>query len=255
MTAVKKTLLQIVQDILSDMDSEPVNSLSDTLEAEQIATIVEHTFYDMVTMRLVPEHEGLIKLTPASDSLFPTHMRYPDNVTKIERVWYDKSTDLNTQATREYREIYWKDPMDFIRILDRNSGKANVVTVNDKSAATALYVKSDKHPDYYTSFDDEWIVFDSYLSTSDDTLQASKVRAYGKTYPVFDRHDGASIPDLDGELFQYLIHESKSRAFDALKGGSTPKVEQSARRAKVYVQNDKYRTERANRWSTYGRHS
>jgi hypothetical protein len=32
---MKRTLLQIVQNILSDMDSEDVNSISDSVEAEQ----------------------------------------------------------------------------------------------------------------------------------------------------------------------------------------------------------------------------
>ena len=40
---MKTTLLQIVQSILSDMDSEEVNSISDTTEAQQIASVVEDT--------------------------------------------------------------------------------------------------------------------------------------------------------------------------------------------------------------------
>jgi hypothetical protein len=36
---MKRTLLEMVQSILSDMDSEDVNSISDTNEAEQIASV------------------------------------------------------------------------------------------------------------------------------------------------------------------------------------------------------------------------
>ena len=48
---MKKTLLQIVQNILSDLDSEDVNSISDTVEAMQIARVVENTFYNIVATR------------------------------------------------------------------------------------------------------------------------------------------------------------------------------------------------------------
>ena len=41
--AIKKNLLEIVQNILSDMDSEEVNTISDTVEAMQVAQIVETT--------------------------------------------------------------------------------------------------------------------------------------------------------------------------------------------------------------------
>ena len=40
---MKSTLLQVVQSILSDMDSENVNTISDTVEAQQIASEVEDT--------------------------------------------------------------------------------------------------------------------------------------------------------------------------------------------------------------------
>ena len=43
--AIKKNLLEIVQNILSDMDSQEVNSISDSIEAMQVAQIVETTFY------------------------------------------------------------------------------------------------------------------------------------------------------------------------------------------------------------------
>ena len=66
--AVKKTLLQIVQNILSDMDSEDVNSLNDSIEAQQVASIVEDTYYNIIATRHIPEHQELIKLTALSRS-------------------------------------------------------------------------------------------------------------------------------------------------------------------------------------------
>jgi len=56
---MKKALLEIVKDILSSMDSEDVNSISDSVEALQVAKIVEETFYDIIATRNVPEHSSL----------------------------------------------------------------------------------------------------------------------------------------------------------------------------------------------------
>ncbi len=45
---MKYTLLEIVQEILSDMDSDEVNSIDDTTESEQVATIVKSTYLSMM---------------------------------------------------------------------------------------------------------------------------------------------------------------------------------------------------------------
>ncbi len=249
MPAIRKTLLDIVQDILSDMDSEPVNSLSDTLEAGQIAAIVENVFYDTVALRSVPEHEELIKLTPLSDSTKPTHFQIPENVTDITKVWYDQSDD----DTLEYGRVDWCSPEEFLHRTD--SRQNDWVAVTDIESGTQLRIGTDRHPSFYTSFDDFYIIMDSYKSTVDDTLRRSKIRAMGRTIPVFDRFDDGYVPDLDAEYFPHLISESRARAMDFFKGGVTQKAEQAARRAKTYVRNDLYRITRGNRRVNYGRRS
>ena len=45
---MKFTLLEMVQEILSDMDSDEVDSIEDTVEAEQVATIVRSTYLAMM---------------------------------------------------------------------------------------------------------------------------------------------------------------------------------------------------------------
>lgn len=240
---MKKTLIQIVQSILSDMDSEEVNSLSDSVEAQQIASIVEDTFNNLIATRDIPEHEQLLKLEAASDSDYPTHFQYGTNVKEITDVWYETSDGF-------YKEVVWCEPLDFLSRTDRIT--ENYQTVLDKHGGTKLRIKTDQNPDFYTSFDDNWIVMNSYDSSVDATLQASKVRAYGTVYPVFSQTDDF-VPDLDATMFPYLINESKSVAMSLFKGGSDPKVEQAARRQKSYLQNDMYRTARPNKRPNYGR--
>lgn len=252
MTAMKKTLLQIVQDILSDSDGEAINTLSGSLEGEQLATIVEGVFYDMIVARSIPEHEELVKLTPASDSAYPTHFMVPENVTAIKSIYYDVTEAL--VGTGEYKEIAYLDVKSFLKMSDaRDASDSNVVVTDDKNGGTKIKVTNDAFPSYWTSFDDYWIIFDSYNSSYDDTLQAHKTRVWGTKFPVFDRFDDGYVPDLDSNLFPYLISESRSRYLDWLQGGTTRKAEESARRNKVHIQNDKHNFIQPNDRNNYGR--
>ena len=244
---MKMSLLTMVQKILSDMDAEPVNSIGDSLEALQVASIIEDTYYNIVTNKNIPEFNHLIKLTALSNSDTPTHFQYPTAVDKITTVWYDVSSD----GTFEYGEVEWKNPSDFLVMVD--SVISSYTSVSDMKSGTKLRIRTDKHPQYYTSFDDVYIVMDSHLSTLDSTLQASKTRASGIKIPVFDSTDDTYIALLDDNMFPLFLNESKSVSMSILKGQSDPKVDQAARRARYNYQNDKYKTERPTVLSRYGR--
>jgi len=240
---MKTTLLQIVQSILSDMDSEEVNSISDTTEAQQIASVVEDTYYNIIAARYIPEHNSLLNLTSNSDTARPTHFQYPSNIKNIERVEYN----VGTSGSPNYKEIFFLEPAEF---LDRmNEGGLNVTSV---SGNVNLYVSTDRPPTYYTSFDDNYIVMDSYDSSVEATLSQSKTRAYGQQIPDFLQADFFE-PDLDNVLMPLLLAEAKSTCFSLFKGGPDPKVEQASRRLKSYIQNDQYKIRKSNTRNSYGR--
>jgi hypothetical protein len=252
---MSKTVLQLVQSILNDMDSEPINALGDSLEAEQVASILSDTFQDIVYTEDLPEHRELLKLTAASDSAAPTQYTYADNVIRVHRVWYDiQENTTPTDAARVYHEITWCDPMDFIDRMDSvGSSGTDYDTILENSSGTTLRIVNNQHPSYYTSFDNKTIVMNSYNSTYDTTLQASKVRAYGAVVPTIDTTDGSHVVDLSPAHTQYLLRETLSRCFETLKGGTTPKMEQNTRRVRFYLQNDRYRTVQPNNRNDYGR--
>lgn len=242
---MKRTLLEMTQSILSDMDSEGVNSISDTVEAAQIASVIEDTFFNIIAARDIPEHKQLIKLTSLSSSAKPSHFTYPANTRKLELVQYNIGT-----TTPNYKTIVYVDPMTFISRMDESS--SNVVVVTDVKGGTPLYIRNDRMPSYYTSFDDENIVIDSFDISVDSILQTSKTRAYGYIYPTFNQTDDFT-PDVDDTMLPYLLAEAKSVCFSLFKSGSDPKIEQSARRLKSFVQNDMYKTKTANKRPNYGR--
>lgn len=73
----------MVQSILSDMDSQDVNTISDSVEAQQIASVIEDVYYTILNTREIPELKRLIKLTSLSQLARPTHFTYPSEVKKL----------------------------------------------------------------------------------------------------------------------------------------------------------------------------
>lgn len=236
---MKKTLLELTQSILNDMDSESVNSISDSEEAGQIASVIRDTYFNIIAARLTPEHDRLLKLTALSDVTKPTHLTYPTNCKEIRLFEYNG------------KEVYWKDPVSFLSGMSEVV-EGNTIQVLDPISSVKLYIKNDKDPKFYTSFDNQYIICDSYDATVDNSLQESKTRCWGVLYPSFTMSD-SFVPDLDEVMFPYLLAESKSVCFSLFKSGSDPKIEQAARRLKAYVQNDRYKTLRGNARNFYGR--
>jgi hypothetical protein len=242
---MKRTLLEIVQSILNDMDSEAVNSISDTVEASQIASVVEDTYYNIIAARDIPEHKQLLSITSLSSMARPTHFEYPSNTKEIEKLFYNEGTSGDS-----WKEIRFAEPLEFLNRMDSTSSAST--TVPDVAGGTSLYIRNDRMPSYYTTFDDEHIVMDAYDSSVEGILSSAKTRAYGTVYPTFTQIDTFE-PDLDDTMLPYLLAESKSVCFSLFKSGVDQKVEQSARRLKSYVQNDMYRTKRENKRPNYGR--
>jgi hypothetical protein len=244
---MKKTLLEMTQNILSGLSSEEVNSISDTTEAMQVASILEDVYYNLVSTRVIPEHKEMIQLVAASDSVRPTHFRYPDNVTSVTALWYDVSED----DTYDYKEIYWCEPEDFLRIVDKaNSNYVNVKTVQ---GGTNLRITSNAWPTYFTSFDDDWVVLDSWKQTESSTLMSSKTRASVTKIPRFEAHNDAFIPDMDENLFPLLQAEAKVIASADLHGDLDSVADRIATRIRAGAQPRMRKIKKKKDWSTYGR--
>ena len=93
---MKYTLLQLTQDILSNMSSDEINSISDSAESLQVATIIKQKYYDIVSRGDLPEHNQLFQLNASLDPLKPTVMTVPDGVGHIEYIKYYDSNPLDS---------------------------------------------------------------------------------------------------------------------------------------------------------------
>ena len=246
----KKTLLAIVQDILSDMNDDEVNSISDTLEGLQVAQIVQSCYEELIAAKNWPHLRNLLVLNASGDSAFPTHMILPEAIKELEFIRYNKVKLGETRA--KFVEIDYLEPDAFlIYTNDRNNDSDNTDVVVDYSGVSLL-IKNDAAPQYWTSFDDEKLVFDSYDSAVDSTLQSSKTQAMAYISPTFSVSD-TFVPDLPVEAFPMLIAEAKSACFARLKQAPDAKSEQQATRQKNWMSRKAWTAAGGIKFPNYGR--
>jgi hypothetical protein len=229
---MKSTLIEIVTDILSDMDGDYVSSINDTDEAMQVAQIVKSTYQAMMSNRNWPHTARVISLVPYSDSDLPTHMTIQSEIKELISIYYDKSRSVDERI--DYRQVRYIDPDAFLRNSNaRNSTDTNCLLVTDPSGVKLL-IMSNKAPEYFTSFNDNDIVFDSYDIGVDTSLQASKMQARAYVIPPFELVDD-HVPDLPDEAFAALIEEAKSKAQFKLHQTQDIKAEQEASRQQRWL--------------------
>jgi hypothetical protein len=248
----RMSLLEIVQDILSDMNSDNVNSIDDTIEAGQVARMVRSTFMNLYNDRVWPRNAQAFRLTSMADSAKPTHMRMEDEVTEVLWIKYNIAA-LPTDPIK-YRDITYKTPEEFLDlVMARDASLDYAETVIDYNG-TPLIIYNNVAPTYYTSFDDEHLVFDSYDNTMDSVLQHSKTQAFGYVEPEFQMVD-TFVPQIPAKATPYFLSECKSVCHLKIKEVFSQKDEQNSNRQKSWLSRRKSRIADKNRtrYPNYGR--
>jgi len=246
----KKTLLEIVQDILNDLDSDEANSIDDTIESQQVAQIVRTCFEELTSNRNWPHLKKLIQMESSNSLSYPNYLVIPDSVKELVSLQYDCATIINPKI--QYRTLTYKYPDEFLAIVNtRDSTLSTILTVTDYSGSKLL-ILNNKAPDFWTSFDDEHIVCDSYDSNLEATLQKAKTQCFAVCDPVWV-HDNDAIPDLPSEAFSLLIEEAKSTAFIVLKQTANQKAEQKSARQNRWLARKAWKAKGGVRYDNYGR--
>lgn len=246
-----RNVLELVQDILTEMGSDEVNSISDTIEATSVANIMRQVYYEIVDEMSLPSTQTLQSLTGLGDTSRPNVMQIPDDASNIKFIKYD--VRLNSTDNYNYRDIVYKCPDEFIRFVN---GNPSTDTVNYQvvlwTPNVPLVIHKLKGPTYWTSFDDNYVVFDSYDSNVDSTLQSSKSIIISETRPDFFVED-TFIPALPENLENVLYIQTLNRCFADLKATLNAKGEREESRRRVRAMRNKNRhnshTDRVN----YGR--
>jgi hypothetical protein len=171
-------------------------------------------------------------------------MLIPEDMSTIE--WIKYNVKLDDDDDDVYRDIRRLTPEEFVRHVNArpstDTTNYQVVEHNGRS----LVIDKTEAPRYWTSFDDEYLVFDSYNSDIDSTLQSSKFIIHAASEPVFDVDDDDFIPDLPANLFPYLYSKVEANAFAKDKQQVNPKSEQTENRLRIRSQRNKHRQARLN---------
>lgn len=249
---MKKTLLQLVQGILNDADSDNVNSIDDTVEALQAVEIIRNTYFLMMANRDWPHTRKLIQLDSAADIDKPNYLKLPERLKRLDLFKYEKQKDGDTRKILE--KVTYMHPDEFLdHISQRNSDNANVELIEDFSGARLL-IFNNYAPQYFTSFDDEYLVTDSYDSAVDATLQQDKTQAVAYIVPMWNSEDDF-VPDLPIEAFPALEEEAKSTFFVTIKQVVNQKAEQNSVRQNRWLARKAWRAHGGVRYDNYGRKS
>jgi hypothetical protein len=247
---MKKTLLEMTQDILTEMDSDEVNHIDDTVESQSVATIIKNCYYEILGNRNWPHMKKLVQLESAGDILKPNYLKLPDRLKELSLFKYDKSKEGSLSSI--YNDVTYVDPEVFLRkVSSKSSHNTNYATVEDFSGVM-MYIPNNKAPTYWTSFDDVYIITDSYDKAQDDTLQKSHNQAIAYIVPEWE-HVDLFVPDLPVESFPLLEEESKSTAFFTLKQMANQKAEQKANRQNKWLSRKAWRAAGGAKFQNYGR--
>jgi len=210
-----KSLLTIVQSTLASMDSDAVNHIGETQESEQIAMLAKEQYLKLATYQRVPQFEVLTQLIGLSDTDRATVMKIPDGATDIADVRYRHTRSDGKSIMREVSHVPRSNFLDTQLSLETGTSNISYNVLDDN---IRVPYRTDRGPQCWTTFDDEYLVFDAIDRdvAQDVTLHndASLVLAY--IIPEFKLEDDF-VPDLPTKLITQYMDAIKEIAFYALR--------------------------------------
>jgi hypothetical protein len=239
---VRYTLLELTQRILESMGSDEVNNIADTTESLAVANIIKECYYDIIGEIQPGEVESLFHLDASGDNLKPAMMYLPTSVVDIQVLKYNVGASVTDTNFRELCFLPIDEFLDHMNGLDVNETwvASQEVTVNGQNFN--IKYRNDESPNYYTTVDDRVLLFDSYDSSYETTLTASRTYGVGTVVPTFTMSN-TYVPDLDPRHFQLLLNAAKAQAFAEIKQTSNDKAERKERRNRALAYKSKDSTD------------
>lgn len=208
----KPTLLDLTQRVAVFCNAGSVNTINDTRESLQIATIIKETFEDLIMRNEIRTSQVLLQLQSVSDVNKPTHLLMQPEVLTVDLLKYKKPDGTLI-------DLQYKPAIDFVEdSLHLNPEEEPIQTVTDFSGIL-FNVRTDKDPQYWTIFEngsEEYVVLNSLNREFEDTIEGIHVVAYGRIMPEFKLED-TFIPPLSTQQFPVLLSRSKVAAAKELK--------------------------------------
>ena len=232
-------------------DGFRISTIDDGIESQQVASIAQKVFYDLNNDVFGNSQlESLVQLEALADSTKPNYLRLPDTAADIKHdaVMYDISDDV---AEIEMKEIEYMTPLNFLDLIGTKKASTTNQVVTD-FGGYRMTIDNDAAPQYYTSFDDEYLVFDSFDSSVDSTLQSGKSGIITQLQRSFTQSD-TYIIDFPEWFHTTYLNQVMSEASAALREEPLPTISRLARLGIIRARK-KNRIGEREHTINYGRH-
>ena len=278
---MRYTNLEMVNKCLRVLREPEVSAIQNNDRGEEIFTVIEDVFHDMCLRTEIQSNNIITKpnSTDGPTATAPTRfnaegtlssggggLTTTTNLLRIDRIDYNKNESYSTFSTGngsdsspDWVTLEYKTPEEFLQIVDgyaiNNSGDVDNADEDTVDAIKTFMIRTDKHPEFYTTFDNKFYYMDSYLNTivgETTYLNSERVRLIGLASPAYTRSDSGYFP-INLNQQQTLLREAQAMLQSIDTDGVNPKLEQQARKNRFFTQNRKKLIDGLNERPRYGR--
>jgi len=254
---MKTNLRDLVKQTLSRMNSDSVVNIDDTEESRQIALICRHVYEELEVIRKWGHKTELVEIEENAGERLS--LIIPDDVARVFKVQYKITDASGGTCNRDLTYIRPDEWLDKVQCNDSTDDNMQSLFITQSENPGAYFVQfyapNNKDPEYWTSIDDEYLVFDSYnVDVDTGGIDPDKTIVLGQKLWSFDETDDTQvieIPSSDWPLYRNMV---LSRAYLEIKQTNHPGADAVVRRMMIRAQNsENHRTDRGQRGVNYGR--
>jgi hypothetical protein len=195
---MKLTLLEIVQDMLVATDSENVTDVGETEDAGMCVNIANREFERLISKFRWRHTRAFGKLVVRTNK-HEMNLATTDIAINPETLYYAGD-----------RVSYMTPALFLALMLARNTSDSNITEVGN------IKVYTDRNPQYFTSFNDEVLIFDAYPNSSG--LVANDTDCIVYNAPTSRLTTNNEYFDLPPQAFPALSLRCISKAVMEIKG-------------------------------------
>lgn len=250
----KRTILQLVQQLGEAIGSDEIDTLNETIEASEIATILEQTVTEIISRKRWEFLKDRVRQLDAraGGSTQLNTLVIPDDVTRINCVRY---RDTNNTNVTTFLDVTYMQPCEFIQFVQaRDSADTNITAIANDDGVL-INVLTDNTPTRWTSFDEENITFDAYdASVGTGNLIADSV-IIADIVPVIDYTDPTATLKVPERMESLIFNEALSYSNYRLRQTRDPKADLVAARQHRSLREQEHKTNKDEKVLNHGRRS
>lgn len=130
----------MVQNILSRMSSDEVNSIGDTTESMQVAQILQNKYYDIVARGSLTIDETLFQLVPSDNATNPVMMLLPQGVSRIDWLQYFDTNPLDNTQTSQFGSYKHSLNTNLVSSVAWTTTSSSTVTIPSSPSGSVVFV-------------------------------------------------------------------------------------------------------------------